>query len=102
MEKTVVTLEQVKLQTLMKELSASKTIFLFEKLHSRWSCEKKFEDWKEYEDVMKKHITKVKGLTFVKSTKKPVGFKATYKGMLVYTYLKFQGRKMFLKLQVVV
>ncbi len=39
-------------------------------LYSRWSCESKYEDFKDYENHMKEKV----GASFVKATKKPFGF----------------------------
>ena len=43
-------------------------------LFARWQDEKEFEDFAEYEKVMKKNVGEVEGVKFVKASKRPFGF----------------------------
>ena len=43
-------------------------------LYGRWLDEREYEDFADYEAVMKKTVGNVKGVTFVKGNKRPFGF----------------------------
>ncbi|MEG1140941.1 MAG: hypothetical protein RSE41_00520 [Clostridia bacterium] len=46
-------------------------------LYCRWSCEKEYEDFKDYETLLRNEFNKLnkKELTFEKATKRPFGIK---------------------------
>ena len=43
-------------------------------LYGRWLDEREYEDFADYEAVMKKAVGEIKGVTFVKGNKRPFGF----------------------------
>ena len=58
-----------------------------ENLHQRWQDEREYEDWTDYENVMKDMWN---GEEFIKGTKRPLGFKVkdSKKGCIYHIKLK--------------
>lgn len=75
---------------IIKLVKDSKFAKHMEYLYSRWQDERKYEDWKEYEDSMKKQIEKVK-LQFIKGNKRPFGCIVTDGESKITISLKFKG-----------
>ena len=61
-------------------------------LHERWLDERKYEDFKDYEEVMKKSIEDIEGVKFIKGSKRPFGFIVSIGDANVKVYLKNKGR----------
>lgn len=47
-------------------------------LYERWQDEKEFEDINSYGLVIEEHIEKIKGIVFLKMSKRPFGFYLRY------------------------
>jgi hypothetical protein len=62
-------------------------------LKDRWNCEKEYEDFKDYEEAMKKAAIKIcKDITAFKATKRPFGFKfKDVDGKQCHVFLKRKG-----------
>jgi len=66
-------------------------------LYGRWQDEKEFEDFAEYEKVMKKGVGE--GCQFVKGTKRPFGFvvKITHQGIWATYQYSLNAKGEFLR-----
>ena len=62
-------------------------------LYDRWEDEKMYEDWKDYERVMKDLVETCSGIQNpkVKGTKRPFGVKFDYEGYTIHIYVKLKG-----------
>lgn len=62
-------------------------------LYDRWEDEKMYEDWKDYERVMKNLVETCGGVENpkVKGTKRPFGVKIEYDGYVVHIFVKIEG-----------
>jgi len=58
-------------------------------LYDRWQDEKEYEDWADYEKVMKKLINH----TFVKGTKRPFGFIIKIGESKASFFVKLKGKQ---------
>jgi hypothetical protein len=70
-------------------------------LYVRWQDEHEYEDWREYEEVLKRHVPK--DCIFVRSTKRPIGIvvKIPKVPYLVHVYAKMRGDSMSISAKVV-
>lgn len=55
-------------------------------LASRWEDEKEYEDWKDYDAKMREVVT-LKGLTVVKTSKRPFGVTVEIEGFHAQYYM---------------
>ena len=62
-------------------------------LYDRWEDEKMYEDWKDYERIMKDLVETCSGIDNpkVKGTKRPFGVKFDYEGYTINIHLKIKG-----------
>jgi hypothetical protein len=67
-----------KIQTLVVDFG--KTLI---SLYSRWLDECQYEDFKEYEAVMKAKLEENPGISFIKGSKRPFGCTFAYDGLKV-------------------
>lgn len=66
-------------------------------LKLRWDNEKGYEDFKEYEKVIKNNIPK--GAKFIQATKRPFGVKFTYKTQINENIQRDTNLHLFIKIQ---
>jgi len=71
-------------------------------LKDRWQDEGKYESFEAYEDAMKVKLTSlaIKGLEFVKGTKRPFGFQGVLDGKKIAVFVKSSGRMCWLAVKV--
>ena len=77
-----------------KNISAKMGDLMFT-LYGRWLDEREFEDFKEYENVMKQQLEKVVGVRFVKAQKRPFGFRYKFLGKTPLFFLKSHGNSKY-------
>lgn len=67
-------------------------------LYMRWLDEKGYEDFSDFENVMRSKVTKVKGVSFLRGTQRPFGFQfQTSEGIYHFT-IKKKGYQLHIKL----
>lgn len=60
--------------TVLKVINSSEILNTVCNLRSRWNDESKFENFADYELVMKQALAGISNIQFVKGTKRPFGF----------------------------
>jgi len=77
----------------MAILNDERVINTLDSLKQRWADEYKYEDFSEYESVMRKLIVSP-NVEFVKGTKRPFGFQAQVFGITISFGVKYSGNTM--------
>lgn len=65
-------------------------------LYERWKDEKEYEDFSEYEEVMKKKADEISEITFIKATKRPFGFKFKNQNRDYQVSITAKGTKLYI------
>ena len=78
---------QINIENLVKQ-----TQTLMANLYERWQDEKEYEDFADYEKVIKEAVDKIGGITFIKGTKRPFGFQYELCGRRLQYAVKVKGR----------
>lgn len=84
-----------KVKEIVKSLLANKKVSdLFFALCDRWRDEKMYEDWNEYEKIMKKAVSENSDQVFTnfKATKRPFGLKFNYDGFEIHLFMQVIGQ----------
>lgn len=77
-----------------------KNLSLLDNLKQRWMDEKEYEDWSDYENVLKKSLPEECQKDFIKGTKRPFGFIASVdKNRKVKISIKYKGNKITITAQ---
>ena len=82
-------------QKVMQLVNSDKVFNTLFNLYERWLDERKYEDFKDYEEVMKKSIENIEGVNFIKGTKRPFGFIVSTENYNVKVYLKNKGHNIW-------
>ena len=82
-------------QKIMQLVNSDKVFNTLFNLYERWLDERKYEDFKDYEEVMKKSIENIEGVNFIKGTKQPFGFIVSTENYNVKVYLKDKGHNIW-------
>jgi hypothetical protein len=76
-------------ETIIKFTNDKKFANFLCNLFERWCDERKYEDFSEYEKVIKKNLPS--NIKFLKGSKKPFGFQANVGKLKILFFLKLRG-----------
>lgn len=79
-------------EKLMKLLNNGDLLHHLVYLYERWQDEWRYEDFKDYEEAMRKRLPVIEGMAFLKANKRPFGFYISLEGKKHLVFIKHHRR----------